>query len=458
MSKARNFGAAGDGQTDDTAALQHAVDDGDGVLHLSKGTYRITRPIVLDTRQNGYLGLRGDQGTARVVMAGPGPAFRILGDHQGTATPDSFKPHTWDRERMPIVSGLEILGEHPEADGIELRRTMQTTIQNTLIRRCRFGVHLVERNRNFLLNASHIYDCHDTGVFFDECNLHQVIISANHISYCKRAGVRQKNGDVHNIQITGNDIEYNSGYEGEGAELSGEIVLIAPQGTISEYTISSNTLQATLDAVGANVLIVGRAEEGAPSGIRLVNINGNVLGSRDKNLVIDYGAKISITGNTIYGGQALNVELRNTYYATLGSNTCFSRPASYAPKTTDGILLDRCVGCVLTGNIINDCWLGSEEQGGSLTIRDASEIMVSGCQIGNARFRGIDIVNSMNCHIQGNSVSEGPNVSGMLAAIRVGGMSRDAWIHGNSVSPGKDAAILYQQSHGKVEGNLIRQA
>ncbi|MBP86688.1 MAG: hypothetical protein CMJ64_08230 [Planctomycetaceae bacterium] len=457
MSQARNFGAAGDGQTDDTAALQHAVDDGDGALHLAKGTYRITRPIVLDTHKHGYLGLRGDQGTARVVMAGPGPAFRILGDHQGTATPNSFKPHTWDRERMPIVSGLEILGDHPEADGIELRRTMQTTIQNTLIRRCRFGVHLVERNRNFLLNASHIFDCHDTGVFFDECNLHQVIISANHVSYCKRAGIRQKNGDVHNIQITGNDIEYNSGYEGEGAEQSGEIVLIAPEGIISEYTIASNTLQATLDAPGANVLIVGKVAE-TRDGIRLVNITGNVLGSRDKNIVINHGAKISITGNTIYGGQALNVELLNSNYVTLGSNTCFSRPASYAPKTTDGILLQRCVGCVLTGNIINDCWLGSREKGGSLTIRDSSEIMVSGCQIGNPRFRGIDIVDSMNCHIQGNSIAEDSSLRGMLAAIRVAGESRDAWIHGNSVSHGTDAAIMYQQSHGTVEGNMIRQS
>ena len=72
MSFAKNFGAIGDGQADDTNALQHAVDDGDGVLELSKGTYRITRPIVLDSRQRGYLGVRGEQGTARIVMAGAG--------------------------------------------------------------------------------------------------------------------------------------------------------------------------------------------------------------------------------------------------------------------------------------------------------------------------------------------------------------------------------------------------
>lgn len=456
MSLARNFGAAGDGKTDDTDALQHAVDDGNGVLGLSKGTYRITRPIVLDTRKHGYLGIRGDQGTARVVMAGPGPAFRILGDHQGTATPGSFKPHTWDRERMPIVTGLEILGEHPEADGIELRRTMQTTIQNVLIRQCRHGVHLVERNRNFLLNAAHIYDCHDTGVFFDECNLHQVIISSNHISYCKRAGVRQLNGDVHNIQITGNDIEYNSGYEGEGAEHTGEIVLIAPEGIISEYTIASNTLQATLDAPGANVLLVGQRTEHA-DGIRLVNITGNVLGSRDKNIAIDHGAKASITGNTIYGGQTLNVELRHSHFIALGSNTCFSRPASYSPKSTDGIVLDHCHGCLLTGNIVNEVWYGSAEQGGSLTIRNSRDIMIANNQIGDPRYRGIDVIDSHDCHVQGNSILETTSLGQMLAGIRVAGTSRNAWLHGNVVNHGKNSPIECSTTRGTSEGNFIRE-
>lgn len=452
MSLAKHFGAIGDGVADDTDALQHAIDDGDGVLELSKGTYRITRSIVLDARKQGYLGVRGDQGTARIVMDGAGPALQIIGDHQGTATPESFKPHTWDRERMPIVSGLEILGEHPEADGIELRRTMQATIQNVLIRKCRYGVHLVERNRNFLLNASHIYDCHDTGVFFDDCNLHQVIIAASHISYCKRAGIRQLNGDVHNIQITGNDIEYNSGYEGPGQELSGEIVLDAPEGIISEYTIASNTIQATLDAPGANILILGKAEDPA-SGIRLVAITGNVLGSRDRNIVIEHGSRISITGNTIYGGQRLNCEFRHSRYITFGSNSCFSRPASYANETTDGILFEKCVGCSLVGNVLNDCRLGDEDSGGTITIRDSENIAVSASQILNPRYRGIDVLNSSRCQISGNSVHETGEAKRMLAAIRISGTGQDNWVHGNSVTTGSRGDIECEQVVGRVEGN-----
>lgn len=72
MSNVFEYGATGDGVTDDTQALQHALDAGDGVLRLNKGTYRITKPLFLDLPRQGYGGMRGEAGTSRIVMAGPG--------------------------------------------------------------------------------------------------------------------------------------------------------------------------------------------------------------------------------------------------------------------------------------------------------------------------------------------------------------------------------------------------
>ena len=48
MSNVQDFGASGDGQSDATEAIQHAVNDGDGVLEFPRGDYRISRTIEID--------------------------------------------------------------------------------------------------------------------------------------------------------------------------------------------------------------------------------------------------------------------------------------------------------------------------------------------------------------------------------------------------------------------------
>ena len=447
MTLATGFGATGDGRTDDTAALQHAIDAGGGVLQLGKGTYRISRALEFDMTRLGYVGIRGEQGASRLVMAGAGPAVSISGDHRGTATPADVQPHTWERERMPMVSGVEIMGEHHQADGIRLTRTMQATIQNTLVRRVRHGIWLSERNRNFLLSACHIYDCHETGVFFDHCNLHQVIITGNHISYCKRAGIYQHNGDVHNIQITGNDIEYNSGYEGtHNPQHSGEIVLSAPEGIISEYTISGNTLQATRDAAGANLLILG-SEESPGTAVRLVSVTGNIIGSRDQNVVISDGVRISITGNTIYDGTRRNVVLTDCHTVVLNGNTIATRPASWQSTSRDGVALLRCVGGLVGGNVINDC----HHEQGAVLVRECRDLAIANNQLLESHGCGVEVRDSVRCRISDNTISETREDPRMSSSVRVLGSSRQNLIQNNLVS----VAVECSGERGRQVNNTI---
>jgi len=447
MSRAKDFGATGDGMSDDWEALQHAIDDGDGSLELTKGSYRITKSLLLDTTKHGYLSIVGKHGTARLIMDGPGPAVRVLGSHEGTATPSSFQPQTWEKERMPILASFEILGKHPQADGIELVRTMQPTLQNLLIRRCRVGVRLSERNRNLLLTASHIYDCHDTGVLFDNCNLHQVIISANHISYCKRAGIRQFNGDVHNIQITGNDIEYNSGSPEEVT--TGEIVLEAPEAIISEYTITGNTLQATLDAKGANVVVIG-CEQDPPTAVRLVTITGNVLGSRERNIVVRHGSRLAITGNTIYGGTLGNIDLQSTTDTALTGNTLVTRPLRTS-VTADGIRIHGSRRIQIANNVIYDAQVGATEA--AVQVEASEQISVQANQLSNVQPCGIQLLDSVRCHISGNSIIDDRDTKMLQHAIRVAGQSQDNLIDGNVSSGTKDVAIQAADGQAKQTNN-----
>ena len=43
MTNVCDFGATGDGTTDDTAAIQHAIDEGIGLITFPRGIYRITK-------------------------------------------------------------------------------------------------------------------------------------------------------------------------------------------------------------------------------------------------------------------------------------------------------------------------------------------------------------------------------------------------------------------------------
>ena len=53
MHNIRDFGAAGDGATDDTPAIEHALSEGGGVLYFPPGQYRITRTVEIDLAQRG---------------------------------------------------------------------------------------------------------------------------------------------------------------------------------------------------------------------------------------------------------------------------------------------------------------------------------------------------------------------------------------------------------------------
>ena len=118
MGSVLDFGAKGDGISDDTIAIQHAVEKSGGDILFPKGSYLITKPIRVMLGNTGPHGFRSEGGTARVLMKGAGPAFQIIGTHQKSALPEHISNSLWLKERMPLFQDLEITGDHPEAAGV----------------------------------------------------------------------------------------------------------------------------------------------------------------------------------------------------------------------------------------------------------------------------------------------------------------------------------------------------
>ena len=291
----------GDGQVDDTAALQKLVDAG-GSVQLSKGRYRLTKTVTVDLTKLGAFGITSD-GTATLIMAGPGPALKIVGAHGGTADPKSFKPATWT-QRTPVVQGIEIIGAHAEADGIEATGTMQLTLSQLTIRQCRHAIHLTERNRNVIINACNLYQNSGIGVFYDDVNLHQSNIIGSHISYNGGGGIVSRGGNVRNVQIGTCDIEGNHDAKGKSAA---NIELDSTGGSIGEVTITGCTIQHTNKAPGsANIRILGAGKDES-----LIRRGGRPT-TREGN--------VTITGN-VFSDVQVNVEIKNARGVTVSANT-----------------------------------------------------------------------------------------------------------------------------------------
>jgi hypothetical protein len=398
-----DYGAIGDGQADDTAAIQALVDLKAGTIRFPAGNYRITKPIVVNLDTVGFTSLVAD-GTAQLVMAGPGPAIRIVGTHGGTAAPDSVKPEVWDRQRMPAVTGLAVLGAHADADGIEAAGTMQLTLRGVHIRQCRHGIRLVERNRNLLIDACHIYENNGCGVLYDNVNLHQSNISASHISYCRGGGVVVRGGDVRNIHIAGCDIEACQAKDGPP---TANILLDCTGGSVAEVAITGCTIQHGHDAPeSANIRILGRGFA-SRRGERLefncghVTIGDNVLSDVQTNIHLSGARGVTIVGNTFWQGFAHNLLVEDSHQVVVGPNMLERNPLyGYTAEASNKLIFRGCHDCTLQGLHVHHVM--QAEAG--VTIDKCDRMHVTGCTILDCDGSQLLVKDTTNSRIAGNLI------------------------------------------------------
>jgi hypothetical protein len=390
------FGAPGDGKMDDSEAFQRAVNSGRGDVHIPRGVYRLMKTIVVDLDRVGPTSLVG-HGTAKILMAGAGPVFKLIGTHRGTANPSTVKENVWQNQRMPIVSGLEIVGAHPEASGIEAHGTMQATFSRLLIRKTLHAIHLTERNRNVVISDCHIYENRGIGIYLDEVNLHQINVSNCHISYNSGGGVVVRGGNVRNLQIGNCDIEGNMNSQGPA---TANVLLDAREGSIREGAIVGCTIQHSHEAPGsANIRLLGRGQEDERK-VGTLSIANNVLSDVAINVHICHGRGVVITGNSFWKGFSHNLLVEGSSNIVVGPNL-FDRNPDYKPADSkNGLVFRDCFDCTVTGLHVNNTLHTSAGlilercrrfnmtncsilncDGGGVFMQEAEHVRVSGCLI-----------------------------------------------------------------------------
>jgi hypothetical protein len=453
MSNVRDFGAAGDGKADDSEAIQHAINDGEGAIEFPRGDYRITRTLEIDLARHSRTALNGQGGVARLLMDGPGPAIHWRGTHDKSADPTGFRPEIWQHERMPTIDGLEIHGLHPEADGIRLEGCMQPTLTRVLIRGVRTAVHITGRARNVLISHCHIFHNTGVGVHLDRVNLHQTIITGSHISYCRRGGIRIERSEIRNLQITGNDIEYNNNRSHQVPDADDEptaeiFVDVSQGGSVREGTICSNTIQATYSPNGANIRFIGNGQEGNHRA-GMWTISGNLIGSQQTNIHLTSVRGVIIDGNYIYSGHHRNLLVEDSRNVIVGPN-CFGHNPDYNKnELATGVRLVDCDGCTLTGLVLEDAEAGQHTvpgvvpivRNGLLELIRCRRMNISGSQILDGSQAGIHLEDCDEVLITGCTITDDRLPPMMEAAIRWRGGGAASMIATSRIGRGRQTDL-----------------
>jgi hypothetical protein len=405
----KSFGARGDGQADDTAAVQRAVDAG-GSVNFPTGTYRLERTISIDLDQTGYVVLSGDA-TARILMAGPGPAFQFTGTHAGSAAPAQFQPNVWDRQRSPGVSGLEIVGAHPEADGIAAQGTMQLTVRAIVVREARHAIRLHGRNRNVIISDVHLYHNRGIGIFYDAVDLHQSNITGSHISYNAGGGIVARGGNVRNVHIGNCDIESNMV---PGAPATANVLIDSAGGSVGEVAITGCTIQHNNPSPdSANIRILGAGvtsrNDRTPTNEGHVTITGNVLSDVQVNVHLRQVRSVTLTGNTFWMGFAHDLLVEDSSNVVVGPNV-FDRNPRYEYTRTSargGIAFRGSRDCTLTGLHVN----GVRHHEAAILLEDCTRFNATDSSVLDSDGIGLRLRNTSLTRVSGWLIRDdrGPN-------------------------------------------------
>lgn len=401
---------------DRTEEFRQRLSENQGTLLLEPGVHRITGTLEVKLEGKHSATIRPAGGAATLVMDGPGPALRIVGSHEGSAAPRTFQPTTWN-ERMPLVESIEIVGNHPEADGIELVRTFEAIVSKVAVRWCRTGIRLFERNRNVTISDVNLYENRGIGLHLDDVNLHQIDVSNSHISYNRGGGIVVRDGNVRNLQITGCDIEANM--PGDDTPTQTANILLDVSGSVGdkgrsicEVAITGCTIQHSsnysgkdykeIAPGGANIRFLGK--EIYP--IDSVTITGNVLSDVSVNVDLRDCTDITFTGNVLFAPNPDNLHIVRGKRVIVNGNTFnpreFERPGR--------VVFDQCQDCVFSNNTLR----GLLAEDGTVVVKGSSRLALHGNVLTESK-SGLRVERSSDIAVKGWLVSGLPEGAALVA-------------------------------------------
>lgn len=395
----KNFGAKGDDATDDSAAIQKALDSGAKKLYAPAGTYRGTLHNVPSNIE-----IYGDGDATVFKLNGNSDVFKISG--RSNVTLRDFK-----------IDGLRATHSSTSNDAIDIDCT-STACSNVKIRNVTIRDIGGTGVQALAAVGTPSTDLYVENVDVENAGAH-AIISQDYWSNVWFRGNRVKSwglGVANRVGITGS----RSG---------------------SNVVISDNIVIGSASALGTSVhgISVDRTSNATVKG----NIVKDTIGFGIEAGIVTNG---SITGNTVTGGTRAGIALsgtqspaeRNVNVSVTGNNLSGgAKQGVYAFITgATGTVVHENI--TISGNSINGYTNGTEGFGMQLEFVD--KLSVSGNSVYNSGLAGIYVVDCVNHFIDGNVVVH--NNIGALKSV-------------SSLTLSGSTATVTSASHGYSNGDTI---
>lgn len=341
----RAYGAVGDGSTDDTTAIQGAIDAvnaaGGGVVYLPKGTYKVTTFITL--KSNVTLEGEGDTSVIKGVFASA--TNRIITSSDSVQqTNIKIKNLKVDRTGANAQHGIHLGGiTNLEIDRVTVYGQGSTTCGAIAI--SGFDGFAVNQSVNVKVTNCYLEESNNFGIAFG--NVKGGLIANNTFINCYRELIGLEaygaSGVVEDVTVTGNVLmaDESAGYHQGGSV--GPALLVGGAtslGTVRNCTVTGNVIHlrnsvASSTYAGINLTggtsnpvedcLISNNTIYTPSG---AGIFAGALGQVTRNCTIDgnhiYGA------NTASGGTASAIVLRNATGFTVQNNRVRGSTHAYA--------------------------------------------------------------------------------------------------------------------------------
>lgn len=361
----KDFGAVGDGVTDDTDAIQNALDIG-GQIFFPTGTYK-TNVLSVDI--------------ANTTLTGNGIGITIL-EFASVGINENAISVNADNV---IIDGITFVGPTSAAflageNCIQTNGTFAAQRNNLTVKNCEiynFGSYGInaEYTNNVNIYDNYIHDVGYGGVFFRSCitgwiqnnrisnitpgsssNMYGITLS--HTSTPAPTSKTSSTHFCYGINVTGNEIQ-NIAWEGIDAHGGYEIIVSEnkvynTKNGIAVASSSGDSLNyAGWQNIVSNNIVDARKKDGTTGDYMHLGYGININGYSDAN--VQNQDKVIVSGNIVFGKGIVNstnggsIQAEGVYNAII-SNNCVDSWAGV------GIILGSQTTAIVSENMFGDCY------------------------------------------------------------------------------------------------------